>query len=90
MEMNREQVAQVIENLLNKSGGNWEWDDYCYERFDDRELRTIQLLSSICGTCFRQRRRVNIAVRRVGRFWNGLCVDCVMRDTDVVQPALKN
>jgi len=40
----REEVARIIGQFLDGSGGKWDWDNFCSIEIDDPELDDIRLL----------------------------------------------
>jgi hypothetical protein len=41
--MTRAAVADVIEQFLDGTGGEWDWDDFCSVRIADPELDAIRI-----------------------------------------------
>jgi len=39
----RAEVAEIIEQFLDGTGGRWDWDDFCSIRIKDPELDAIRL-----------------------------------------------
>jgi hypothetical protein len=39
----REEVAQIIEDFLNGTGGRWDWDDFCSSPIDDPALDAVRM-----------------------------------------------
>ena len=38
-----EEVADIIEAFLNRTGGRWDWDDFCSIRIKDPALDAIRI-----------------------------------------------
>jgi hypothetical protein len=39
----KDEVAKLIENFVNGSGGPWDWDDFISVRVADEELEAIRI-----------------------------------------------
>ena len=52
MKRTPDEVARIVEEFLDGTGGKWDWDDFCSIKIDGQELDHIRVLCSNASVAY--------------------------------------